>query len=336
MDKITVIGFTSSGKTTYLAGMYSRMTFGVESISLHEPDEDQHDYLTGLWRNILQGEWPVPSDDKRFYKFNLRHCLLPVMDFEWLDYPGAALVDASYGLREEIRSQLAESSCLLLLINGESFAYQGNPERKQRITAANPQAYTRIVHNNLMINRDLDAIHQLTQISTTGTVLPPIAIVVTKCDLIEDQWIPYVSQILTSSFAPVFGKGLTGQQRIVMLSAVTLGNDIEQGGFADPVDIELPIAFAVLSILRNRIMLRQLDQAKNQKEYQQKDTFLRNIFTPGMLERLKKENKKLGDEIEKMSRDAVHLLELFDPEKPIYINGEPMELRKFFLDALNV
>lgn len=107
MEKITVIGFTSSGKTCYLAGMYDTMSYGVKNFSLIEQDSDQDRYLQKLWENISSAEgreWPVPNDDKRSYTFSLCHSFEPVMEFEWADYPGAALVDPGMGLLEDLKS----------------------------------------------------------------------------------------------------------------------------------------------------------------------------------------------------------------------------------------
>ena len=116
MDKITVIGYTGSGKTSYLAGMYNYMSIGVGNLTLYECAD--HDwYLRKMWEDIRVGTWPVPSDDKNSYTFSLQRNFLRVMDFEWLDYPGAALVDPNYGLVADISNHISESACLLLLIN---------------------------------------------------------------------------------------------------------------------------------------------------------------------------------------------------------------------------
>lgn len=338
MDKVTVIGFKNSGKTCYLAGMYDIMSTGIKNFSLVEKNPDQDWYLQGLWENISDGanrSWPVPSDEKRTYSFSLCHSFDKVMEFEWLDYPGAALVDPGYGLVDEITDQLSESACLLVLVNGESFAFEGRPADQKRIQADSVDEYKKIVAKNLKKNRDLDAVRQLSKIGTQGITLPPIAIVVTKCDLIEDDWAPYVQEIIRENFEPIFGEG-GEDDRIVMLAPVTLGYDITAGGDADPDGIEHPIAFAVLSILRKYIIAARVLKAKSDDELSAKDTAWRRIFNSSQLQKLREDSQNLEKVIGKLCRDAIRLLDLFEEEKPIYINGEKQNFRKYFRGELNM
>ena len=336
MEKVTVIGFKNAGKTCYLAGMYDFMSYGAKNFSLVEKDSDQDWYLQKLWENISNGasrEWPVPSDEKRVYTFSLQHNFQKVMEFEWLDYPGAALVDPGYGLIDELTGQISESACLLILVNGESFAFDGDPNNQIRIQAESDSAYKQIVAKNLKRNRDLEAIRQLSKLGSKGITLPPIGIVVTKSDLIEDQWIPYVQDIIIHHFSPIFGEN-SQDEHIVMLSAVTLGDDIQFGGDAEPVDIELPIAFAVLSILRKYVTAKRVLKAQNNNTLSQKDTLWCNLFNQKQLEDLRKAVAALDAEIGKMSQDAICLLDLFAEGKPIYINAQKQNFRKFFQNEL--
>ena len=59
MDKITVIGFTSSGKTSYLVGMYDALSYGLKKFSLKETDSEVDLYLQKVWENIQSnGSFP--------------------------------------------------------------------------------------------------------------------------------------------------------------------------------------------------------------------------------------------------------------------------------------
>lgn len=337
MDKVTVIGFKSSGKTCYLAGMYDTMSYGVKNFSLIEKDSDQDFYLQTLWENISSGEgrnWPVPNDEKRAYSFALCHSFDKVMEFEWLDYPGGALVDPGYGLIDEIKSHLADSSCLLVLINGESFAYEGKPELKKKIQAGTKDEYCAIVKKNLKRNKDLVAVKKLSEIATENKMLPPIALVVTKSDLIEDQWIGCVGDIIHESFENIFGEG-GEDNRWVMVTAVTLGEGIEDGEDADPENIEQPIAYAVLSMLCNYIeRAKQIKDDQNQA-LEQNNTPFRRIINKKKLEELRRQKAKIETIIGKLSRDAIRLIDLFPEDKPIYINGAKQNLRNFFTEMVS-
>lgn len=338
MEKITVIGFTSSGKTCYLAGMYDAMSYGVKNFSLIEHDPEQDSYLQNLWENISSSKgrrWPVPNDKKRTYSFALCHSFEPVMDFEWLDYPGGALTDLGYGLLDEIKNQLADSSCLLVLINGESFAYEGSfrDASRPRITANSAKEYQEIVKRNLRLNKDLVAIKKLSELGVElkkkGQHLPPIALVVTKSDLIEDRWVDCVRPIIHESFESIFGKN-TEKDRLVMVSAVTLGEGIADGANADPVDIEIPIAYAVLAMLCDYIQRAQAAKTNDQRTLSEKDTFWGRIIRPGELEQLRKDIAKIDENISNFSKDAIRLLDLFDDGAVIYVNGDQRKFRSFF------
>ena len=243
------------------------------------------------------------------------------------------VVDPSHECREDFKKQLSEASCLLVLVNGESFAYDGKPRDMNKIQTDDPEVYKRIVQKNLNLNKDLKAISALTSLGMEGIVLPPTAIVVTKSDLIADQWVSYVPEIIKRNFAPIFGAG-SPDERVVMLSAVTLGNNIVAGD-VDPVDIEHPIAFAVLSILRRRIHLQRLLKEEAQGKLNATDKgWLRSIFHGDKISRLKKEIQEKEASIQKMVKDVHYLLDLFPLEKPIYINDVKKDLRSFFTEEL--
>ena len=333
-QKVAVLGFTASGKTTYTLGMYNFMLDGVGCFSLKETDKDQHKFLTKVWDDITQhGKWPMLSDDRSEYTFSLRHNLIPILNFSWMDYPGAVVVDVDHDLADLFRKDLTEASCLLVLVNGESFAYAGNPKDHKRIQANDDDEYINTVKRNLRRNSDLRAIMALSDLASQGISLPPVAIVVTKSDLIEDCWAHCLPQILTDSFKPIFGENCP-DERIVMLSAVTLG-DIENG-YVDPVGVEDPIVFAVLSILLRRVQMKKLlkQQAMNQLSDKQKKLFA-NIFQGRKKEQLKAEIERTDADIQKMIQDAGYLFEMLDIDKPVYINNQKKDLRTFFTDALN-
>ena len=326
MDKVTVIGFKASGKTCYLAGMYDTMSYGIKNFSLIESDADQDYYLQTLWKNISDGDkrnWPALTDDKRSYSFALCHSFDKIIEFEWLDYPGAALLDPGYGLIDEIKNQLVQSSCLLLLVNGESFA----------VEADNVSEYKKKVRQNLKRNHDLVAIQKLSQIGRDGVTLPPIAIIVSKSDLIEDKWIDYIGEIIRENFEAVYGEN-GEDRRIVMVTAVTLGEDIENGGDADPENIEQPIAYAVLSILCKYVEQARLIKNNNNQVLEKKDTIWGRIINPKKLEELRNNIDVMDRVISKFSRDAIRLLELFEDDKCLYVNGVKKPLRKYFQDSL--
>lgn len=336
MNKISVIGFTSSGKTSYLVGMYNALCNGISGFSVVENDMDVDLYLDKVWKNLCEnGEFPFPSDSKETYHFSLLQSQKKIRTFEWLDYPGSVLSDGGDMLRD-LSEQLAESSCLLLLVNGASFAFQGDPDNQERIQAASVTDYKQIVSNNLRNNKDLQAIRQLNRLGAQGVELPPIVIVLTKSDLIEDKWALYAKDILRDNFSVIFGAPGVTTDRIVMITHTSLGDLDPQNGFrVDPINVELPIAFGVLSILRDDVIKYKLLHANNQTQI---NTHQKNKFTRWLnsdtLNALKKENDKCMADIKAASKDIFKLLDLFDDDKNIYINNVEKNLKVFFRDEL--
>lgn len=342
-EKVTVIGFKASGKTCYLAGMYDTMSTGLKKFSLTEENHDQDLYLAGLWENINYGatrQWPMLTDEKRVYNFSLQHSFDEIAKFQWLDYPGAALIDTQLGMRDELTKQIGESACLLVLVNGESFAFESRIEEAEKvpIKANSPEEYKKKVKRNLKNNKDLRAITTLSDIGKQNKYLPPIALVVTKSDLIEDQWIKYIPEILNENFDSIFGGG--EDNRVVMLTAVTLGMDISYDGEnavdADPENIEQPIAFAVLSILCKYIALAKEAKNNTSNRLSNTDTVWGRMVKRSKIQSMRADIENLQKLINKYSRDAVRLLDLFEEDKPIYVNGTEQKFCEYFRKQLKM
>lgn len=349
MDKITVIGFTSSGKTSYLAGMYGTLSYGQKRFTLKEKSSEMDLYFQKLWDNIrLKGEFPGPSDKKEAFTFSLLRNIEKIREFEWLDYPGRILVETGESLNE-LGKQLSESVCLFLLVNGESFAFNGNPEDKIPIQATTAQEYMNIVAQNLMNNHDLQAIKQLSALGSQGIDLPPIAIVLTKSDLIEDKWFDFpvvslqdnsekkeervnlVQDILHKEFISIFGAPNNKNERIVMVTDISLGYNHQGRFIADPMNVELPIAFGVLSILRQDVIKNKqiIVQNQNRMNELQKNWFSKWLYSD-VLDKLREDSDNRAKYINEASVDIINILELFENDKPIYINDIPIKLKDFF------
>ena len=293
MDKVAVIGFTNSGKTSYLIGMYSKMREGMKNFSLSAIETETDFYLREMWKRIQSGkgrEWPAPTSDNCTYNFTLQHSCGKIIDFELIEYKTSLLDDTYY------QHQIDGSECLLVLVNGESFAFTGNRKsgNLKPVQAKNGEDYKRIVASNLKNNGDLMTIRRLHQMAQEGIVIPPVAIVITKRDLIPSEYIQYISEIIQENFSPIFME-ISKPHHLVMLSAVTLGEGIEDGADAYPEDIEHPIAYAMLSILCQRIKNVKLTMLNAQSNLSAKDTFW-NSFSGYVM-------------------DAACLLDIFDLEK---------------------
>ena len=136
-NKITVAGTTGSGKTCYLTGMYCIMSTGLNNFTL-STDEDSDLSFERLWDNMCNttlgtGRFPQSTDEVIKYNFKLKYSFREIMNFEWIDYPGASLKYSSKENRmtAEFMSSLKKSSSLLLFIDGEIFSTKYNDPAKE-------------------------------------------------------------------------------------------------------------------------------------------------------------------------------------------------------------
>jgi Double-GTPase 2 len=91
--KIVMLGHPSSGKTTYMASMYSRLSSGVGGFRLHARQPDVHLELVRMANGIRKGQYPLPTDRRAEYHFTLYHRSQrhDMLDFAWTDHRGGAV-----------------------------------------------------------------------------------------------------------------------------------------------------------------------------------------------------------------------------------------------------
>ncbi|MCL2659928.1 MAG: hypothetical protein FWD64_05350 [Acidobacteriaceae bacterium] len=331
--KVTVIGSTGSGKTCYLAGMYSLMSVGVKNFNVVAVDDSQNFNLIRLWSGMDKGSnrtMPAPSDQKDPYTFNLSHCFIPICDFDWLDYAGAALLDPSMGLIDEINESIHSSSCLLVLVDGTFF----------NVNTTTPEEYRSAVLRNLK-NPGLSAeISRLSSLASKGIHLPPIIIVITKSDLIPQERASQLEDILFEAFGSIFGKDSnagkgSNPDRVVMIVAVSLGVGFADGSDMDPRNFEQPIGYAVLAILCNHIAplyIRAIHE--NQGEIKKHTNLLTKWWYSGEIAAANQNLAELKELADKISHDVFRLLDLFPEKKNVYVNGNRKDIHGYFRDVL--
>lgn len=326
-NKITVLGIKESGKTTYLAGMYICMSAGVKNFSLVAKDPNQDMYLEKLWEKISNGEKPYPTDKSEQYHFHIAHNYKPVMDFDWKDYPGGILAEPSAPECQNLIQDVKDSDCLLLILDGRLFVSGNRDEYEAGIL--NRDEYKDEILGKIKYDTGVRAeIKMFQRLSDENLKLPPVGIVVTKCDLIPPTYKPVVQEIIREIFSQLIGES----ERVVLLMSVTLGGDIVPGFVPKPSNIEQPIAFSVLAILMKYLALAKMQKDKN-ANYIKKYPQIGRLFNPGKLDKARQNAKELQELIDKLSDDAYKLIELFSDEKTIYVDGAEKNLRDYYKDA---
>lgn len=240
--KITMLGTTGAGKTSYLLGMYAVMQTGVQGFTLAAKDMDLDLELTQRWEKLisLKGDdrWPTPNAAAmEYYGFDFSYGFHPLMGFQWLDYRGLALSDRSTEQDvTELVEYLQESECLFLCISGEHLASEITPSTVRELKS---DRMNQFIQQYISFNKNPSSLKPF-----------PIAIVITKYDLChhrdKDEIIADVKKLFQALFTPNSGW-------LVMICPVSLGKELgdnPENANIVPVNVHLPVVFAVYSQLR--------------------------------------------------------------------------------------
>lgn len=333
--RVMVVGFTSSGKTTYMAGMYDYMSLGANGFTLiARPADDA--YLSKIWDDIYCGgndrKWPAASDQIKEYSFTLAYNFEKILQFSWLDYPGGELFARSEQFCENLRS----SSALIFLINGEHFRADESLSEVE---------YKRRVLYNLRKERKA-----INGISDALKALPPVMFVVSKSDLIKDCHVEYVGDIIREAFPHIFKRAASGTERLVAIEAMTLGEGVEKGEDLDPVNIENPVVFSLLWHLKQKVEELKMKIRDIQTEIADSDRTVANCsgnrvvawlnsdrlrMARGRAAQLRQQALSLRESVLKLSNGIRPMLKVFRDGKMIYINDTEVPLLRYFDNVLS-
>jgi hypothetical protein len=118
---LTMLGPSRSGKTTYLLGMYSTLSGGLEGYFLHASDYDLDLQLANDWDALLEdGLLPKPTADvPKSYPLVFKDGLFPLVAIDWLDYRGGAIHDKSSEADvQTLLARLKTSDSIYLTLDG--------------------------------------------------------------------------------------------------------------------------------------------------------------------------------------------------------------------------
>ena len=240
--KVTMLGTTGAGKTSYLLGMYAAMQSGIRGFTLSAKNIDLDLELTERWEQLIsiQGadRWPPPNAGViEHCQFDFNYGFRPIMSFEWIDYRGLALSDRSNEQDvQELSEYLSQSQCVFLTISGEYLQDKVTPTTVREIKSD---------RMNQFLQQYISYRYQPTNSNPF-----PIAILITKYDLChhrkKEDVIEDIKKLFQALFTPNSGW-------LVMICPVSLGKELEadlDSGTIVPVNVHLPIVFAVYSQLR--------------------------------------------------------------------------------------
>ncbi len=328
--KITMLGTSQSGKTCYMLGMYANMKVGLRGFTLSTKDSNLDIRMSKNWKRLFfekgENRWPPPSDvtDAEIdYSFYMNYGFRPIIEFQWIDYRGGALSDDDPNLEdiEKLRNFIKESSCLFLCISGEYLK-----SREDMMT--------------VVYQTEIDRMSQyLSEVYTTKGATT-VAILITKYDLCmerdKEEIIEDIKYLFQGLFAPDAGW-------LVMICPMSLGKelaiDINEGKI-QPINVHLPVAFAVYSKLTQMVLSRKAKVEENKAKIQQLsqeiddlgDNWFKQLWNKGeihsrsdKIRQNEQESEQNLKQIEKLQSDMIRLAKEV-PEGYVYLNGTEVEI----------
>lgn len=303
--KITMLGYTGTGKTCYMLGMYSFMSMGLNGFTITTQDYDEDLELNDSWDALVEdGKWPqgTMQGTEKSYKLDLCYGAKPILPFEWLDYRGGALRDNSSSSDvEKLKNHAKESDCIFLCISGEHLTEEivdstGAVNNNAKAKAARKLQTSRM---NRII-QDIGA-----KVGAASNNPFPIAIVITKYDLCMQRGKEAVIRDIKELLDPLFTENSSWLTTII---PVSLGKDVQSGGEINPIAIHLPVVFAVYIQLRNTA--NQLNLSRKSVSGQLTDAKSRNFISRWLNSSEIDNKEKRIKELESQSSDILSKMQL--------------------------
>jgi len=129
--KVMMIGFSGSGKTTYMGGMYALLNVEpCEGFSLRAKKTTDHANFMKIGSNIVDGIYPKGTDILEDYRFSLVYDDDELLDFDWHDYRGGVLASADSPDFDVVVDQIMDSDALIVFLDLTMFAQGKTAERR--------------------------------------------------------------------------------------------------------------------------------------------------------------------------------------------------------------
>ncbi|GGV29886.1 hypothetical protein [Streptomyces spectabilis] len=261
---VTMLGPSLSGKTTFLLGMYSVLSAGLNNYFLHACDPDQDLDLSEAWDALIDdGLLPPPNEADRLkpYSFVFREHFNPLLSIDWLDYRGGALDDRVRGEDSDTSALIARldlSDAVYLVLDGRYLRDPVTPHTVRRVQrASKAQRMTYLLQESMRNRRKADQ------------PPPAVVVLVTKADLVAEARSPAERAVIwdqlvedVTKVLPVcFQQGVT-----TLVCPVMLGHfGAEETQQVDPqtvrpMGLHKPILFSLLRYLEEiRLGLHQTE-----------------------------------------------------------------------------
>ncbi|GEM_PF-3035851 len=241
--KFVSLGVTKCGKTTFMASMYYKMTMPVEGFQLSIEDDEQHQKLKNIYEKMVDTQseassrFPSPTNQTESYLFALQFKHELIDRFEWLDYKGGILQTGRGEELEKLKHDISEAEVLYVFVDGELF--KDRPEKNMEDMVEDV-----LYDVGNACARDLN--HFMSNYASTNLRIPPIAIIVTKYDLIykefhEERNLDHqhiisdiVNKVVQEVFSGLFveqDEKSIGYNSMIGVIPVSLGSEISENNY---------------------------------------------------------------------------------------------------------
>lgn len=361
MNKITIIGDSGSGKTSYLYAMYHQLSYGyIKGFTIscieedyydpkpnYEKDEELEDCYKKLENsNLGIDRFPLRSDVKEKYVFSLKYKLQDVLSFGWTDYPGG-YIDTRNGGSNEFLADLSSSDSWVIFIDGlklyKVLVEIKDPAEKERFLHEEVFGkYERCLHNNAYIIPSF------------------ISIIVTKSDLLlkplfkkwytdlnnysPSERIKYAQVKAREEVSDLFKENIFDnipeEKFQISISYVTLGDSIAENNYTGqltPKNIEFPITISILSILEKQYKTTIEEMAEKNKKIEE---IRQSIFAAK--ERRIALQKEIDDickpKLERIKKVAMAIMQRINDDVILYNHGRNNQvgIKNYFRNVLNI
>ena len=350
MRKVTVIGDTSSGKTSFLYAMYNFVAMGyVDGFTMSAADDIADNKLQdkfSILENSSLGEerFPKPSNEREAYEFELQYGFAEIATFEWVDYPGGYISENGEG-RNELTNDLKNSDAWVIFIDGEKILevllsyderLQKKSEKKDKISEDEFKSF--LQENEDKTKKEMISVCGKYNkfigklISQKISIPKALPIIITKGDLIAnsgiENWQEKIQNIMKQGLSPCFADNF---QSLVSISTVSLGNNIAENNFRgnlDPINIEYPITISMLSILNN-LFAKELPEIARLNDLIEED-YNKFFSSRERREDWQRQIDVIAPKLVKWQKMAKAILGTLHDEKSLWYFGEKLSMIDYY------
>lgn len=242
----TMLGMSKAGKTTYLLGAYAELVSGVQGCYLHTADPDVGMDLLRQLNDLRAGKQTPPTPDEPVrYDFVLtRDGTAERTAMDMTDFRGGAAFDMANGKKSDtarLHRRLLDTDAIFIVLDSEHFREPLTGIRLHEAREATGADRFEDMVSKALADRE-----------EAGRPAPPIAVVLTKSDLIDGrpgsaprdrgQVAAEVRWLMPAVFRPgvhtmIFPVSVTG--------LVTSSDGESSDMIVDLLDVADPVIFAV-------------------------------------------------------------------------------------------